>query len=230
MNVKSAFVRFDENELMADTELEPPFEAYRGDEPFIFVSYAHKDAASVFPELQTLRDAGYRIWFDEGIDPGNEWPDQIARALKRASMFLVFISPAAVASRNVRNSGDTWTNTLGMKFACIPAGEFDMGSPETEAGREDNETLHRVKITKPFMMAITIVTQSQWKALMGGNPSHSKGDDLPVEQVNWDDAVLFCKEISEKEGKSYRLPTEAEWEYACVAMHRQSGRKMKLKT
>jgi hypothetical protein len=88
---------------MPDTELEPPFQAYSGDGPFIFVSYSHKDAAAVFPELQELRDLGYRIWFDEGIDPGNEWPEEIANALNRAAMFLVFISSAAVASQNVRN-------------------------------------------------------------------------------------------------------------------------------
>ena len=88
---------------MPDTALEPPFPAYSGTEPFIFVSYAHKDDAAVFPELQRLRDAGYRIWFDEGIDPGNEFPEEIASALGRAAKFLVFLSPAAVASRNVRN-------------------------------------------------------------------------------------------------------------------------------
>ena len=88
---------------MADTTLEPPFPAYSGTKPFIFVSYAHKDAATVFPELQALHDAGYRIWFDEGIDPGNEWPEEIANALNRAAKFLVFLSPAAVVSRNVRN-------------------------------------------------------------------------------------------------------------------------------
>jgi hypothetical protein len=86
---------------MPDTALEPPFPAYSGTEPFIFVSYAHKDDAAVFPELQRLRDAGYRIWFDEGIDPGGEWPVELAKALRRAEQFLVFLSPAAAASENV---------------------------------------------------------------------------------------------------------------------------------
>jgi tetratricopeptide (TPR) repeat protein len=88
---------------MPDTALEPPFEAYAGSEPFIFVSYAHKDAALVFPELKILHELGFCIWYDEGIDPGNEWRKAIAEALTRASMFLVFISPSAVASRNVNN-------------------------------------------------------------------------------------------------------------------------------
>jgi len=88
---------------MADTALEPPFPAYSGTEPFIFVSYAHKDAATVFPDLLALRNAGYRIWFDEGIDPGNEWPAEIAKAVRRTEQFLVFLSPAAAASVNVCN-------------------------------------------------------------------------------------------------------------------------------
>ena len=67
------------------------------------------------------------------------------------------------------------------------------------------------------MMACTPVTQSQWKAVMGNNPSHFQGDDLPVECVLWSDAVAFCGKLGEKEGRKYRLPTEAEWEYACRA-------------
>jgi TIR domain len=81
----------------------PTFEAYTGSDPFIFVSYSHKDGYQVFGDLAALRKRGYRIWYDEGIDPGNEWTDEIASALDRASLFLVFISEAAITSRNVRN-------------------------------------------------------------------------------------------------------------------------------
>ncbi len=88
---------------MPDAELEPPFAAYEGEEAFLFASYSHSDAAAVFPELARLHGLGYRIWFDEGIDPGNEWPSEIANALKNCAQFLVFISPNAVASRNVAN-------------------------------------------------------------------------------------------------------------------------------
>ena len=104
-----------------------------------------------------------------------------------------------------------------MKLVVIPAGEFTMGSPTTEAGRGGNEILHHVRITKPFLMAMTAVTQAQWRAVMGNNPSNFKGEDHPVEQVSWNDAVTFCQKLSAKEGKHYRLPTEAEWEYACRA-------------
>jgi formylglycine-generating enzyme required for sulfatase activity len=92
-----------------------------------------------------------------------------------------------------------------------------MGSPVSEEGRFPSETQHRVKLTRAFMMASTVVTQSQWKSLMGDNPSEFQGDNLPVEKVSWNDAATFCKKLSEKEGKKYRLPTEAEWEYACRA-------------
>jgi len=88
---------------MPDVDLPLPFEAYVGELPYIFVSYAHKDGQHVFRDIRSLHSAGYRIWYDEGIDPGNEWPDEIAKALDKAEVFLVFISKHAVESRNVRN-------------------------------------------------------------------------------------------------------------------------------
>ena len=72
-------------------------------DPYIFVSYSHADSKLVFPDIARLNSEGYRLWFDEGIDPGNEWPDEVARALDSCSYFLVFISSSSVASRNVKN-------------------------------------------------------------------------------------------------------------------------------
>ena len=108
-------------------------------------------------------------------------------------------------------------NKVGMTFILIRPGEFMMGSPASENGRFDDEVQHQVKITQPFMMATTPVTQAQWYAVMQTDPSYFKGDDLPVEQVDWNDAVDFCRKLSAKEKKQYRLPTEAEWEYGCRA-------------
>jgi len=87
---------------------------------------------------------------------------------------------------------------------------------------EDEHPRHRVKLTKSFHLGRTEVTQVQWKAVMGTTPwkgkqSVKEGDDYPATFVNWDDAVEFCRKLSEKEGVEYRLPTEAEWEYACRA-------------
>src|SRR5262245_8859132 len=88
---------------MPDIDLPLPFQAYDGNKPYIFVSYAHKDSELVFTEIRDLHAKGYRIWYDEGIEPGNKWPEEIAKALADATLFLVFISPMAVQSQNVRN-------------------------------------------------------------------------------------------------------------------------------
>jgi len=116
-------------------------------------------------------------------------------------------------------SPDNFTNRHGMKFVKIPAGSFMMGSPKDEPGRYDNEIQHKVAISKPFYMQTTEVTQGQWKAVMGSNPSYFKncGDDCPVEQVSWDDIQDFIKKLNQKGEGTYRLPTEAEWEYAARA-------------
>ena len=111
-------------------------------------------------------------------------------------------------------------NTLGMKLLRIPAGTFTMGSPASEEQRYDGETQHQVTLSKPFSMGRTEVTQGQWKKVMGTEPWKGEdyvreGDDYPAVYVSWDDAVAFCKKLSAMEGRTYRLPTEAEWEYAC---------------
>jgi formylglycine-generating enzyme required for sulfatase activity len=102
-----------------------------------------------------------------------------------------------------------------MAFAYCPSGSFLMGSPESEAERWDDELQHEVRLTKGFSCGVFPVTQAQWRAVMGTDPSHFKGDDLPVEQVSWDDAQAFCAKVRELTGTAVRLPTEAEWEYAC---------------
>jgi len=106
-------------------------------------------------------------------------------------------------------------NSIGMKFTQIPAGEFEMGSEESDYEKH----VHTVKIKNPFYLGSYPVTQAEWKVVMGDRPSYFKGDDnLPVEQVSWDDVQKFIKKLNEKEGTNkYRLPSEAEWEYACRA-------------
>ena len=102
-----------------------------------------------------------------------------------------------------------------MDFAHIPAGNFDMGSNARNAF--DENPMHRVSIGA-FDLQTTEVTQAQWMTVMGNNPSHFKGDALPVEQVSFDDAQEFIRKLNARDpGKNYRLPTEAEWEYACRA-------------
>ncbi len=109
-------------------------------------------------------------------------------------------------------------NAISLTMVKIPAGEFLMGSPTTEAKRfADESPQHKVKVPE-FYMGQTLVTQAQWQELMGNNPSHFTGDGkLPVEQVSWLDTQKFCQKLSQQSKRAYRLPSEAEWEYACRA-------------
>src|SRR5262245_15651401 len=107
------------------------------------------------------------------------------------------------------------TNGVGMKLVKIPAGSFRMGS---EHGFDDEVPVHKVVISKPFFLGVTEVTQGQYEAIMDENPSQNlASSDHPVDSVPWLKAVEFCEKLSEREGVKYRLPTEAEWEYACRA-------------
>jgi len=115
---------------------------------------------------------------------------------------------------------------VNLEMVAIPGGQFLMGSPESEADRDSDESpQHHVKI-QPFFMGKFPVTQAQWRVVAGwdkvnidleSDPSYFKGNNRPVECVSWDDAVEFCSRLSRKTNKTYRLPSEAEWEYACRA-------------
>ncbi len=115
---------------------------------------------------------------------------------------------------------DTFANSVGMNFVRIPEGVFAMGSPEDEPHRVHNEIQHQVTLSNGFYMQTTEVTQGQWEAVMGSNPSYFQdcGPDCPVEQVSWLDVQDFIVELNGRDGDAtYRLPTEAEWEYAARA-------------
>ena len=106
---------------------------------------------------------------------------------------------------------------LNLEMVLIPAGTFMMGSPESEDRPWDNETQHKVTLTKPFYLGKFTITQEQWKLLMGNNPSQTKGAKLPVTDVSWDDCQDFIKKLNANSSGGYRLPTESEWEYTCRA-------------
>ena len=110
-----------------------------------------------------------------------------------------------------------FTNSIGMRLMRISPGTFKMGSPPSEQGDSDEHPQHEIKISRDFYIGIYEVTQGQYQKIMGNNPSEFDGDDLPEEQVSWNDANEFCRRLSQMDGKHYRLPTEAEWEYACRA-------------
>ena len=145
----------------------------------------------------------------------------------------IVVIPTWTAPVVQENQGKEITNSIGMKLVLIPKGTFTMGSPKDEEDRESldkgSETQQKVTITKPFYMGVYEVTQGEYKEVMGKNPSwfsaygggkaKVNGDTskFPVEQVSWADAKAFCEKLTKKEGRgrTYRLPTDAEWEYAC---------------
>jgi formylglycine-generating enzyme required for sulfatase activity len=122
----------------------------------------------------------------------------------------------------------TLTNSVGMAFVLVPAGKFMMGSPVEERGHRSNEgPVHEVIIGNAFYLGVHLVTQAAYLTVMGKNPARFNatehgGPEHPVESVSWNEAAAFCKRLSERgeehaAGRHYRLPTEAEWEYACRA-------------
>ncbi|MEO1430144.1 MAG: bifunctional serine/threonine-protein kinase/formylglycine-generating enzyme family protein [Cyanobacteria bacterium J06633_8] len=104
-----------------------------------------------------------------------------------------------------------------LEMVEIPGGTFIMGSPDSEDKRRSNESPQHQVIVPSFFMSRYTITQAQYKAITGKNSAQFKGENRPVDCVSWDDAVKFCKKLSQKTGRNYRLPTEAEWEYACRA-------------
>jgi len=161
--------------------------------------------------------------------PAGSWTGEVvveeSKMVNLAARLVPLVQPAAV--RPV--SGTT------VAMVEIPAGSFVMGSPSSEENRDSDEPQHRVEITQAFLLSSTEVTQAQYELVMGENPSKFKGDDLPVGRVSWLAAAQFCNKLSMRDGLSlayrissgivtwdvrsngYRLPTEAEWEYACRA-------------
>jgi formylglycine-generating enzyme required for sulfatase activity len=151
---------------------------------------------------------------------------------------LLAIPLAALAllgwAQDKPRSQESLTNSLLMKLVQIPAGQFTMGSPPSEQGRSPNEAQHQVEIKDPFFLGIHEVRVRDFRAFVADagykteaeqagdentwkKPAITQSEDHPVVRVSWNDAQAFCAWLSKKEGKKYRLPTEAEWEYACRA-------------
>ena len=145
----------------------------------------------------------------------------VSSSLSGGTAYAVVDADQQVDESNENNNLDSrnWpTNSLGMAFKLIPAGTFTMGSPLGEPGRDSDETQHQVTLTQAFYIQTTEVTQAQWVTVMGSNPSNFSGcSDCPVEQVSWDDVQTFITNLNTWGEGTYRLPTEAEWEYAARA-------------
>ncbi|MFN6034757.1 MAG: SUMF1/EgtB/PvdO family nonheme iron enzyme, partial [Dolichospermum sp.] len=149
-------------------------------------------------------------------------PENIPSNNLKTFSFEVVTTDATGNITNRRNaSAKYFTEDLGngvtLEMVEIPGGTFIMGSPASEAERASDEGPQRQVTVPSFYMGKYELTQAQYQAIMGTNPSYFKGNNRPVESVSWDDAVEFCKKLSQKTQKNYRLPSEAEWEYACRA-------------
>ncbi len=132
----------------------------------------------------------------------------------------IFLGSGCVGMKGDTELPGLWTEpSTGMEFVLIPAGRFVMGSPLEEIGREAQEVQHEIEISRPFYLGRTEVTQQQWLQVMGENPSTFAdcGPDCPVEEINWWEATEFLHRLGAASGEVLRLPTEAEWEYACRA-------------
>jgi formylglycine-generating enzyme required for sulfatase activity/serine/threonine protein kinase len=123
---------------------------------------------------------------------------------------------AVILNKEVEENTDLGKG-INLEMVLIPDGKFMMDSPSSEKGRSKVETQHEVTLTKPYYMGKYEVTQEQWQAVMGDNPSKIKGEKFPVTNVSWNDCQEFIKKLNEKTNGEYRLPTEAEWEFACRA-------------
>jgi len=166
------------------------------------IRHAYKDLIKVWHPDRFLKDP-----------PLQEKAEEKTKLINEAYEILQSYSDARTQTTQ---PAETYTNSIGMEFVLIHPGRFLMGSPEGE-GEDDEHPQHKVRITKPFYMGVALVTQTQWTAVMGSYPSYFRGDELPVESVSWNDVRRFIWNLNRKENTQYRLPTEAEWEYACRA-------------
>ena len=161
------------------------------------------------------------LWNKSSPSSTNNPPRSPENSLKTVQFETVTVNSTGQITSRRQGQARVFTDNLGdgitIDMVAIPGGSFVMGSPSTEAGRHSDEGPQRTVTVAPFFMGKYEVTQAQYQAVMGNNPSHFKGAKRPVEGVNWDEAVEFCRKLTQKTGKTYRLPSEAEWEYACRA-------------
>ncbi|HAZ44051.1 MAG TPA: Sulphatase-modifying factor protein [Cyanobacteria bacterium UBA11369] len=193
------------------------------------LKFGEKGLDLVLPALQyesiEVKSAAYFLLIDRHEQKVKQQLDKI---LPLFEFEVVTVGASRQINSRRRHSAQYFTEDLGngvnLEMVLIPGGTFLMGSPETEAGRSDDESPQHQVTVKPFFMGKFLVTQAQWKAVaalppininLNPDPSGFKGENRPVERVFWSEAQEFCARLSQKTGKIYRLPSEAQWEYAC---------------
>ncbi len=175
-----------------------------------------KDKTGAYKEIYTLHCPTFQRPKDEVIEALRDIIKKIVQFVLLLSFFVGHTVPAIAESVGITNPG---TNFLGMEFVYIAPGSFTMGSPTDELGRNIRETQHQVTLPEGYYMQHTEVTQGQWEAVMGSNPSYfsSCGLNCPVENVSWNEAQEFINKLNQRGEGTYMLPTEAQWEYAARA-------------
>jgi formylglycine-generating enzyme required for sulfatase activity len=181
-----------------------------------------KDTPSPLPSSETRQP--------EPPPPKTPAPKVSSNTLKTVQFETVTVNSTGQITKRSQSQGQVFTETIAkditLEMMAIPGGSFVMGSPNTETRRYQYEGPQHPVNVSPFFLGKYQVTQAQWRAVAGlpkvkidlnPNPSGFKGDNLPVESISWDDATEFCLRLSELSGHSYRLPSEAQWEYACRA-------------
>jgi formylglycine-generating enzyme required for sulfatase activity len=218
--------------LAAETETERIDRLVRqlGSEKFEDRELAGKALEAIgTPALGALRKAATASADAEVRRRAGQLVNEVLRRSRPPSLDCTCKDGASAA--DVRKAQEAWAKHLGRKveetvevaggvkmtFVLVPPGKFLMGSRAHEKGRDDDEPLHEATLTEPFDLAKTETTQAQYRVLGLHDPSHFKGNDLPVEQVSWEEAQDWAEQLTKKRGDQhlYRLPTEAEWEYAC---------------
>jgi formylglycine-generating enzyme required for sulfatase activity len=166
-----------------DTELDPPFAAYTGDEPFIFVSYSHKDSAEVYPEIERLEKLGYRIWYDEGIVLTKRWRAHIAEALSGCDLFLVFISPRAVESVNVINEIEFALNSRKPVLAVYLA-ETEL-PPDLDLGIGGIQAATKWRVSEARYRRLVATALARYAGIRGTPPAPSSTAYLGPQVPAW---------------------------------------------
>ena len=173
------------------------------------------------PRATELPDVLQPLARRQALVVGDHFHPDVNRLIAALELVLGAASSASASSPAPHIALEpTFANSIGMEFVLIPAGTFMMGSPDSDTeARDDEKPAHRVTISQPFYLGKYPVTQAQWAAMIGNNPSQFKGHPTqPAGGVSWDDALAFLHKLNEREeGRDYCLPTEAQWEYACRA-------------
>jgi uncharacterized protein (TIGR02996 family) len=193
----------------------------------------HDEQAFLQAMQENPDDTALRLIFADWLEERGDQRSELIRLLHTLTQSVKVREREKLEDRlrnllasGVQPVGPFWTNSVGMKFAWIPGGTFPMGSPKSEKGRGSDETQHQVTLTRGFWLAIHPVTQAAWRAVMGEDHwlavhrrhgQSFRGDDLPVNGAYWKECQDFLRRLSRKDRHPYRLPTEAEWEYACRA-------------